>query len=103
MSELIPSCSWTDLVKIVKEGRTEELKSCQVNFNGSLIFTAIIPHGDYIAKDYVRIQSEYLALKSNIGGGVSPEELTTSKTEYPNLIKAREARKAKLEARVLIG
>jgi len=75
MSDLIPEINFTDFVKIVKDGKIGELKACEVKFNGFHIFTAIIPHGDIVARDYIRTQSEYLALKANISGGVSPEEL----------------------------
>lgn len=75
MSELIPTITWTDFVKIVKQGRIGELKSCEVTYNSELIFTGIIPHGDMVAKDYLRIQAEYLGNRSNISEGVEPEVL----------------------------
>lgn len=75
MSDLIPEINWTDFVKIVKDGNIGELKACEVKFNCEHIFTALIPHGDHVARDYIRIQSEYLASKANISGGVEPDEL----------------------------
>ena len=75
MSELRPTINWNDLVKIVKSGRIEELQSCEVLFNCIPIFTAIIAHGDAIDKDNMRTLAEYLAMKSNIIGGVDPSEL----------------------------
>lgn len=80
MSDLIPEINWIEFVKIVKAGRIEELKSCEVKFNGSLIFTAIIPHGDFITKDYARVQAEYLGQKSNIPGGLDPEEVKNNES-----------------------
>ncbi len=75
MSELIPTVKWTDFVKVVKDGDIERLKSCEVNFNGVHIFTAIIPHGDFITKDFAKVQAEYLGVKSNIVGGLDLAEL----------------------------
>ncbi len=75
MSELIPNVKWTDFAKIVKDGKIENLKSCEVTFNGSHIFTAIIPHGDMFTKEYARTQVDYLALRSNIVGGKDIQEL----------------------------
>ena len=81
MSEFIPTCTWTDLVKIVKEGKIEELKACEITFNSKLIFIAMIPHGDYIAKDYTKINAEVLGAKANSNGGVDPEELLKEKVD----------------------
>lgn len=72
---LIPEINWTEFVKIVKSGRLEEMKSCEVKFNGEYIFTAIIPKGDWAAKDYIRISGESLGEISNITNGVNPEEV----------------------------
>jgi len=75
MSELIPSITWIDFLKVVKLRRLGELKSCEVTFNGEHLFTAIISHGDVIASDYIRTQAEYLGVKSNISEGKNPEEI----------------------------
>jgi len=72
---VIPECNWTDFVKIVKEGRVKELKSCKVKFNSELIFTTIIPHSDPVSDSYVNTQAEYLGMKSNMVGGKDPAEL----------------------------
>ena len=79
MSDLIPEINFTDFVKIVKDGRIGELKSCEVKFNCDYIFTAMIPHGDVFASDYIKTQAEYLGVKANISGGQSPEELIKEK------------------------
>ena len=101
MSDLIPEINWDNLVQIVKDGKVGELKACEVKFNGSYLFTAIIPHGDVVARDYIRIQSEYLALKANISGGVDPGELLIPTLDgYPNLTKAREARRLTREGNI---
>ena len=80
MSDLIPVVAWTDLVRIVKQGKIRELKACEITFNGEYLFTALIPHGDMYSGDYIRTQGEYLALKANITGGLSPEELLSKET-----------------------
>lgn len=75
MEDLIPDVKWTDFVKVVKDGRIEELKSCRITYNGLHIFTAIIPHGDMFSKDYAITQSDYLGLRSNIVSGKDIQEL----------------------------
>lgn len=75
MSDLIPEINWTEFIKIVKDGKIGELKSCEVKFNCEHIFTAIIPHGDVVANDYIKTQAEYLSVKANISGGKDPEEV----------------------------
>ena len=106
MSELIPSISWGNFVKIAEQGRLEELKSSEVIFNGKYLFTAIIPHGDMYAVDYAKNQSESLGSRTNINLGKAPEELLaeiereqTEPTPYEKRVAAmahaREARKQK--------
>lgn len=75
MDDLIPSISWTDFQKVVKMGRVADLKSCIVTFNSEHLFTVIIPHGDMFSQDYAKTQAMYLASKSNIVGGLEPEEI----------------------------
>ena len=75
MSDNIPECKWTEFVKIVKDGKIEELKSCEVTFNGIYMFTAIIPHGDIATKEYAKTQGDYLGLRSNIISGKDPSEV----------------------------
>jgi len=75
MSDLIPSINWTDLMAIVKAGRINDLKSCEINYNQEHIFTIVIPHGDSFTADYARTQSEYLALRTNTVSGKDPQEL----------------------------
>ena len=74
MSDLIPSITISEF-KQLKASEIKELKAVEVLSDGEHIFTAVIPHGDIIARDYIRIQSEYLAVKANITGGLSPSEL----------------------------
>ncbi len=80
MSYLIPTIAWTEFLKIAKLGRLAELKACEVTFNGQYLFTAIIPHGDIVADDYVKIKAEYLGNKANILGGKTPEEILSKET-----------------------
>ncbi len=79
MADLIPNISWTDFQKVVKMGRLADLKSCVVTFDGELLFTAIIAHGDMFSQDYAKTQAEYLANRSNIVGGVDPQEILAVK------------------------
>lgn len=96
----IPTVNWPDFVKIVEAGRIQKLKSCEVKFDGTPIFTAEITHGDMYTDSYTRINAEQVAIRSNIPGGVDPEELLKELQdvvvdEFPNLTKARAARQAK--------
>lgn len=75
MSDLIPTIAWADFLKVVKLRRVKELKSCEVTFNGEHLFTAIIPHGDWMACDYITINAEHLGNKSNISEGKNPDEI----------------------------
>lgn len=79
MSDLIPEINWTDLVKIVKDGKIGELKSCEVNFNCAYIFTVIIPHGDISAREDMKRPAEYLAVRANISFGKNPDEILREK------------------------
>lgn len=91
----IPSIDLTDLVKIAEEGKVSELKSCEVTSDGEYLFTAVIGHGDMFSKEHAKINAEQIALDSNIAGGKDPAEFASD--PYPNLTKAREARKLKQE------
>ncbi len=71
MSELIPSMSIAEFKKL-KVHEIKELKAVEVTADGSHLFTAIIPHGDMAASEYIKTQAEYLAVKANITGGVNP-------------------------------
>jgi len=75
MATLIPEINWTDFVKIIKDGKIGELKSCEVKFNCGYVFTVIIPHGDHNSKDFIRLKAEYLGQKSNVAGGKNLEEI----------------------------
>mgnify|MGYP001578376084 CR=1 FL=1 len=104
MSELIPSISWGNFVKIAEQGRLEELKSSEVIVNGKHLFTAIIFHGDMFAVDAARTQSEYVGARSNTELGKYPEEILAEiQVDEPTLhdrrvaamAHAREAKKQK--------
>lgn len=85
MSDLIPEVNWTDFVKVVKDGKVGDLKSCVVKFNGLPVFTAIIPHGDISTVDFAMTQAEYLAVKTNIVGGKDLIELTGRAVELASV------------------
>ncbi len=74
MSDLIPSMSFTDF-RLLKAREIRELKAVEVIADGEHLFTAIIPHGDIVARDYIKTQAEYLAVKANISGGRDPAEV----------------------------
>lgn len=80
MSDLIPSISITDFRKLKVE-QIRELKACEVLSDGELLFTAIIPHGDLMDKENIRVPAERLALRANIIGGKDPEELIKEKAD----------------------
>ena len=106
MSNLIPNINWVDFLKIVQAGKIGELKSCEIKVNDTFSFTAIIPKGDWVAKDYIRTQAEYLGMKSNISEGKDPVELLTSlepEDKYPYLTKARLVRKEKREKALAVS
>ena len=84
-SDLIPSCSWTDFKKIVDAGRVSELKSCEVDFNQSTIFTSIIYRGDSDTDGSAKSYSERIAVRTNIQGGKDPQELLEEICPYLNL------------------
>ena len=74
MSELIPTITSTEFKKL-KDSEIRALMAVEVISDGEHLFTAIIPHGDIYSKDYIKVQSEYLALKANITGGLDPSKL----------------------------
>ena len=70
MATLIPTYNWTDFLKLVKSGRTKELKSCEIKFNSEYLFTFINP-----STEFIRTQAEYLGENSNGVGGKSLEKI----------------------------
>jgi hypothetical protein len=74
MSEIIPSIEFKQFQSMEPEA-IAQLKSVEVLSDGQHIFTAIIPHGDYASKDYAKVQAEYLGRKSNITGGIDPQNI----------------------------
>ena len=75
MSDLIPTIKFSDF-KRLKASELSRLKSCEVISDGQHLFTFIQP-----TTDYVKVQAEYLALKSNTIGGVDIEDLLAEKAE----------------------
>lgn len=74
MSTLIPTYAWTDFLKVVKQGKVKELKSGIVTFNGEYLFPYINGHHPGNST-HIRIQTEYLGVRSNILGGKTIEEI----------------------------
>jgi len=74
MSDIIPNMTISEF-KLLKAHQIKELKAVEVYSDGSYLFTAIIPHGDIFAGDYIKIQAERLGLKANISGGVDPKKV----------------------------
>ena len=74
MSELIPSITISEF-KQLKASEIKELKALEVMSDGEHLFTAIIPHGDIYAREYVRTQAEGLATTANISGGKEHSEI----------------------------
>jgi len=74
MSDLIPSITITEFHKL-KASEIKELKAVEVLSDGNHLFTVIIPHGDEVARDFIKTQAEYLALKANILGGKELDEI----------------------------
>lgn len=74
MSDLIPDITWTQFQKIVKDGKINELKSCNVTYNSEVIFAAAIPHGDIDIRTNQLATFQELGLRMNILGGKDPEE-----------------------------
>jgi len=106
MSDLIPNITEADFIKLLQQGKIKELKSCEV-IGEDYSFTAIIPHGDMFAAGYGRTQAEYLGVKTNIVGGVNPDEILTNQPsvqdkKLANLAKARAVAKANREAREVV-
>ena len=72
MSDLIPSISLTEF-KRLKASEIKELKALEVTSDGIYLFSAIIPHGDIHAVDFIKSNAEELGLKANISGGKDPK------------------------------
>ena len=75
MSDLIPEITISEF-KRLKVNELKQLKSCEITSDGEYLFTYINPN-----TDYVKIQAEYLAQKSNSIGGKSIDELLAAKAE----------------------
>jgi len=73
MATLIPNVKWTDLIKVQKAGRLEELKSCEITFNSEYVGTWI--NGNAEPSGYIRTKAEYLAMKSNALPSKTIEEI----------------------------
>ena len=70
MATLIPEYKWSDFLKVQKLGQLHRLKSGEVTFNGSYLFTFV--NGGVDASGFLRLQTEYRCQVSN---GVSGETL----------------------------
>ncbi len=73
MEGLIPTIMWTEFLKLAKANQLQELKSCEVTFNGEYLFTFV--NGHLGEGSYLRIQTEYLCQQVNAIGGKLPEAL----------------------------
>ena len=92
MSDMTPEVSAEDFIRILKEGKIEELKSCEVVLPGetpTYLFTAIIGHADVDSKTFARTQADYLAVKTNIVGGKDVQEILAKSPNLDNLAKGR--------------
>jgi len=77
---LIPSITIAEFKKL-KAHEIKRLKAVEVTADGDYLFTAIIPHGDMVANDYIKTQAEYLGNKANISGGLDPAEINKQPVE----------------------
>jgi hypothetical protein len=78
MSEYVPEITFTEFKKL-KAREIKEMKSYEVYSDGELLFIAMIPHGDFIAKGYTIDNSRVLATKANANGGKDYEEVIGEK------------------------
>lgn len=99
MSDIIPSITSEDLIKIMQERRISELKSCEITFERQAKATIIVYHGDMDASDHIKVQASYLGMKSNISGGVNPEDMviSTEDKRLAGLAKGRAILKTRRE------
>jgi len=70
MATLTPNYNWTDWLKVAKMGQLHRLKSGEVFYNGSYLFTFV--NGGVDASGYLRLQTEY---KCQTANGVCGETL----------------------------
>ena len=98
MSTLIAERQWNEIRRLTEE-ELRQIHGCEVFDGDAYLFTLIkVPTTDYVIADNIRIKAEYLAQLSN---SVLPPE-KVNKPLYPNLVKAREARRLKRENEVKI-
>ena len=69
MAELIPTITMEELWELSSD-QLKELKSCEVEANGSYLFTFVNPQTDYI-----RVQTEYLCQIGNALSGKTIDEV----------------------------
>lgn len=74
MSDIISSITISEF-KLLKVSEIRELKAVEITADGEHLFTAVIPHGDPYARDYIKTQAAYLSVKANITGGRELAEL----------------------------
>ena len=100
MSTLIPMRQW-DEIRRMTLAQLRLLKACEV-YDGDVardenyVYTHI-PRNPYdgVVEDRIRIRVEQLGMSSNSIYPKRPEEVLVVEDKWPNLTKAREARKAK--------
>lgn len=73
MAEFIPEYKWSDFLKAQKLGRLQELKNCEITFNGEYLFTFI--NGRTEATGYLRTQADYQGERANAVGGKRIEDI----------------------------
>ena len=69
MATVIPSIQFTDFKKLSAQ-QLKEMKSCEVTFNSSYLFTFVNAQ-----TDFVKMQVEYTAQLGNAVGGKSFEDV----------------------------
>ena len=89
MATLIPEVKLEDFLKL-NASEMKQLKSSEIYSDGEYLFTFVNP-----STSYIRVQTEYMGQLSNSVGGKSLEEILRQSDKYPNLTKARAAKKNK--------
>ena len=69
MAELIPTISFDEFSQLTPD-QLKELKSCEVESDGSYLFTFVNPQTNYI-----RVQTEYLCQIGNALSGKTIDEI----------------------------
>lgn len=72
MGELLSSINFTEFSKL-KAGQLKRLKSYEITFNGSYLFTFV--NGETEPSGYLKTQTEYNAQSANAVGGETLEQV----------------------------